>query len=149
MKKKIAFAFFAFCAFLGLLEAGTVFLVNDSPYKLRAVVRGSDGSFLGEVVVIPQSTNKWTDGFAGLPSGQNTTRTQTPYTVLWYCLEGQPFSTNYPIATGGTAMAMLGDGAKECHPQRQKEPEGEVPAPPLPIPGQGPNVESEDQQSGY
>ena len=114
------------------LQAGTVNLVNNSPYKLRAVIRGNDGSFLGEMVINPQDTNQWTDGFAGLPGGFQDSITQTPYAVLWYCLEGDPFATNYYVPSGGSAEAMLGDGAKECRPQRQRQPESEIP----PMPGQ-------------
>lgn len=117
--------------------AGSVYLTNDSPYKLRAVVRANDGTFLGEVIVTPQSTNMWTDGFAGLPGGLQIQRSQTPYTVLWYCLEGDPFSTAYPVTPGSTATAMGGQGARQCRPQKQKQPEGEVQPPPqIPIPPQ-------------
>lgn len=124
------------CALLGQLDAGTVHLVNDSPYKLRAVIRGNDGSFLGEMVINPQDTETWTDGFQGLPPGLNSTKTQTPYAVLWYCLEGDAFGTCPVVATGGTAIAMGCDGARQCRPAKQRQPESEIPPPPMQIPGQ-------------
>lgn len=136
MKKLTGFCIFGLLAAIGL-EAGSVRLVNDSPYKLRAVVRANDGTFLGEMVINPQNSTGWTDGFAGLPSGQNATISQTPYTILWYCLDGSEFSTLFPIAPGGTAQAMQGSGARQCRPQRQRTPESEVPPPPIPLPGQG------------
>jgi hypothetical protein len=37
-----------------LVHAGTVRMINNSPYDLRAVIRGSDGSYLGEMVVRAQ-----------------------------------------------------------------------------------------------
>jgi hypothetical protein len=135
MKKAISLFFVGFLllgAFLEQLEAGSVRLVNNTPYKLRVVVRGNDGSFMGELVIDPHGTNTWTDGFAGMP-GNNTL---TPYTVLWYCIEGDPFSTCYPVAPGTTVLALGCDGPKECHPQKQKQPESEIPAPPMPVPGQ-------------
>ncbi len=136
--KKIGFSLFGiFVLVASLAHAGTVRLVNDSPYKLRAVIRANDGTFLGEQVINSQSSNTWTDGFAGLPGGLQAARLQTPYTVLWYCLEGDPFATLYPVASGGTAQASLGDGAKQCRPQRQRVPDSEVqPAPPIPVPQQ-------------
>lgn len=137
MKKIASLSVLGLMACVGVLEAGTVRLVNDSPYKLRAVVRANDGTFLGEVVINPQNTSTWTDGFAGLPGGLNETRTQTPYTILWYCLEGDAFSTVAPVATGATATAMMGDGARQCRPQKQRTPQAEVPPPPMPLPGQG------------
>jgi len=130
--KKALLSFFALACCV--LEAGTVRLVNDSPYKLRAVVRGNDGSFLGEVVINPQNTSTWTDGFQGLAPGFNTTKTQTPYTVLWYCLEGDAFATCPNVGTGGTAIAMGCDGPKQCRPAKQRQPESEIPAPPLQAP---------------
>ncbi len=134
--KRIGLSFLGlFFLCISIVEAGTVRLYNDSPYKLRAVIRGNDGSFLGEMVLNPQGSNTWTDGFAGLQGGLQETRLQTPYTVLWYCLSGDPYSTLYPIASGGMAQASLGDGAKQCRPQRQRVPEVEVqPAPPMPVP---------------
>jgi hypothetical protein len=127
-------------AFAGSLEAGSVRLVNDSPYKLRVVIRANDGTFLGEMVIAPQSTSGWTDGYAGLPGGADATRSQTPYTVLWYCLEGDPFSMCNPVPTASTVTAMTCDGARQCRPQKQKQPEGEPvqPAPPVLVPQQPP-----------
>jgi hypothetical protein len=121
-----------FIAFVAILDAGSVRLVNDSPYKLRAVIRGSDGSFLGEVVINPQSENAWNDGYGGLPSGQDITRAQTPYTVLWYCLEGDPYSMCTPVATGSTVTAQGCEGIRECRPQQQRRPE-EQSAPYVPL----------------
>jgi|SRR5579885_1328490 len=133
--KKFVFVLLGFVAAFGMLEAGTVRLVNDSPYKLRAVVRANDGTFLGEIVINPQDSTTWTDNFAGLPGGFQQAISQTPYTVLWYCLTGEAFSTVYPVGPGGTAMSMLGDGAKQCRSQQQRTPEVEVPAPAMPVPG--------------
>jgi len=136
LKASLSVLVLALCT---LVEAGTVRLVNDSPYKLRAVVRGNDGSFLGEVVINPQDTSTWTDGFQGLAPGFNTTKTQTPYTVLWYCLEGDAFGTCPNIGSGGMAIAQRCDGSKQCRPAKQRQPEGEIPPPPLPVPDyQGP-----------
>ncbi len=127
MKKKLSLMLFGLSVFIGILDAGSVRLVNDSPYKLRAVIRGSDGSFLGETVINPQSENSWDDGYGGLPSGRDITRSQTPYTVLWYCLEGDSYSMCSLVPTGGTVRAQSCDGIRQCYPQEQKRPEEKAP----------------------
>lgn len=118
------------------LVAGTVQLVNDSPYKLRSVIRAVDGSYLGEVVVNPTSTNTWTDGFQGLPGSLDSVRSQTPYTVEWYCLDGSSYSTCTFVTTGGTVTARNCQGARQCRSRdlQQGQKGGVQPAQPLPIP---------------
>ena len=56
-----------FLVALAMLDAGTVRLYNDTPYKLRAVIRANDNTFLGEMVISAMNTSTWTDGFNGLP----------------------------------------------------------------------------------
>lgn len=122
------------------LEAGTVYLVNDSPYKLRAVVRANDNTFLGEMIINAQNNGQWNDGFNGLPGSLENVRTQTPYRVLWYCLDGSAFSICSYVATGTSVSATYCDGAKQCRGKTRPEgapPEpGPQPAPQMPLPGQ-------------
>jgi len=118
------------------IDAGTIRLINDSPYKLRAVIRARDNSYLGEVVINPQSQNSWNDGFQGLPGSLESVRSQTPYRVLWYCLDGSSFSTCPTVSTGTTITATYCNGARQCRGKELKQGEkGNVePSPPLPIP---------------
>ncbi|MBS3905193.1 MAG: hypothetical protein KGZ39_07695 [Simkania sp.] len=129
---------------LPTLHAGTVILINDSPYQLRAVVRGSDGSVKGEMVIDATNTSAWTDTFQGY---SRPDRSQTPYTVLWYCLDGSPFSVFSGVATGGTATALGGSGARQCRGKnlqqqqqqlQQQQQQGSQPSPPMFPPGQQP-----------
>jgi hypothetical protein len=118
--KKIG-VFVSFLCALGYVEAGTVRLFNDSGYKLRAVVRGADGTYLGEMVITPQASATWTDSLqhyghndeanSGL---KNATRSQTPYTVVWYCMDGSDFSVSDNISTGAFTQAQQGTGRKSC-----------------------------------
>ena len=103
------FTLFCIAAF-----AGSVKLVNDSQYKLRAIVRGADGSYLGEMIINAGSYGAWTDTYG--PAGQynNSSRSQTPYTVMWSCIEGTPFSTTAMVPTGGMVTALGGEGARTC-----------------------------------
>src|ERR1700722_1984073 len=79
--------------------ASSVRLVNDSPHKLRAVIRGNDGTNLAEMMMEPNESTTWSDQYSTtgkLQKGniyQNQpSRSQTPYTVLWYCQDGNDFS---------------------------------------------------------
>ena len=119
--------------FLGLcfgfqLTAGTIRLLNDSPYKLRAVVRGADGSYLGELILNPQGFSTWTDANTqfgvfgkGNPYSQGPAMPQAPYTVLWYCLDGSDYSVCSYVPNGATVNAQGCDGARICKPVPKKK----------------------------
>jgi len=117
------------------LLAGTVRLINNSPYDLRAVIRGGDGSYLGELVVRAQKESIWTDTYGqyGMYGGSNPSmndnyRSKTPYTVLWYCLDGNDYAVCDTVSTGAVVTAQGCAGARMCKPQKQekypREPEG-------------------------
>jgi len=99
--------------------AGSVRLSNDSAHKLRAIVRAADGSYLGELVVMPQKTMQWTDYWGGI--GGYYQNSQTPYTVIWYCVDGGDFSVCTNVSSGSTVTAFSCDGIRQCKPQ-QKQP---------------------------
>jgi hypothetical protein len=109
------------------IHAGTVRLVNNSPYDLRAVIRGSDGSFLGELVVKSQKETDWTDTYGqyGTYGGANASmnsdyESKTPYTVLWYCLDGSDYAVCDTVSTGALVMAQSCAGARMCKPNRRE-----------------------------
>ncbi len=100
--------------------AGSVRLVNDSVYKLQVIVQASDGTSLGEVVVNPRQTMSWNDYNSGV-GAYNQSR--TPYTVQWYCMDGNSFSTCSNVSTGSLAQAMSGVGPRACKvPKKGKKP---------------------------
>ncbi len=118
------------------LCAGTVRLINNSPYELRVVIRGSDGSYLSEMVIRSQKESVWTDTYGqfGMYGGANESvnenyRSKTPYTVLWYCLAGDSYGVCDNVATGAVVMAQGCIGNRMCPPQKQdkvpySQPEG-------------------------
>ncbi len=107
--KYLSFIALFFCQ---LVYAGSVRLINDSTYKLQAIVQASDGSSLGEVVVNPRQSMSWSDYNAGVGSYNQS---RTPYTVQWYCLvDGSSFSTCSNVSPGGLAQAMSGIGPRAC-----------------------------------
>ncbi|MFS8564271.1 MAG: hypothetical protein LVR00_08200 [Rhabdochlamydiaceae bacterium] len=85
--------------------------MNDSTYKLQAIVQASDGASLGEVVVNPRQTMSWNDYNSGVGAPNQS---RTPYTVQWYCMDGESFSTCSNVSPGGLAQAMSGGGARAC-----------------------------------
>jgi hypothetical protein len=107
-----------FLLLAGQAWAGAVRLVNDTAYKLRAVVRAADGTYLGEVIVMPQQTMQWNDYWGGVGYYSNS---QTPYTVIWYCVDGGDFSVCNNVPSGATITAFQCDGARQCRPQKKQQ----------------------------
>ena len=106
--------------------AGTVHLINDSPYTLRAAIYGADGTFLGEMVLKPENSMRWTDTYGhvgyfgkGNVYEEQSRRSQTPYEVHWQCMNGSDFSISTQISTGGTATARTGQGRRICVPSNK------------------------------
>lgn len=105
-----------------LLFAGSIRFYNDSPYKLRAVVRANDGSYLGEQIVLPHTSNIWTDQYSQYGPA-NPDHTKTPYTVHWYCLNGTEYGIHTNVATGMAVTANAAQGARMCAPPQNPAPQ--------------------------
>jgi len=88
-------------------------LMNDSAFKLTAVILGADGTNLATVNLRPQETYQWfmnTDVFSSL-----NYQIITPYTVIWYCQEGGEFGVQGNIEQAATISAQgAPDGNKVC-----------------------------------
>jgi hypothetical protein len=98
------------------LFAASVRLTNDSAYPLRAVIRSADGSYLGEVVINAGQSSTWRGGY-----GDQSIRSQTPYNVHWYCLDGGDFSFCAIASVGSTITANGCDGLRACKPPKKKK----------------------------
>ena len=136
---------FLLCGVTTLFGA-SVRLINDSPYVLRAVVRGSDGALLGEMVVNAQHVQTWSGtnaqrGYYGKGNvyQEQPNRAQTPFAVSWYCMDGSDFSVCSGLSTGSTATALSCLGTRQCKPTKKK-----TPAPAAPAEKRGP-LQSEEQ----
>ena len=93
--------------------AGTVNLINDSPYTLRSVIYAADGTILGEMVLNPEHSIRWTDTYgqtgyfgSGSVKEERTERSQTPYEVHWECMNGDDFSISSQVSTGGGRLLL-------------------------------------------
>lgn len=122
--------FLLVCFFSVSVFAGSLRLYNDSPYKLRAVIRGADGTYMGEMIILPEHFTTWSSDYPSFgPSGSrselNPSRSQTPYTVLWYCMDGGEYGICTNVAAGASVSAESCDGARICKPP--KPPKKKVP----------------------
>lgn len=106
---------FFFLCFLNFLQANSLRLQNESQCALKAVIQGADGSLLSELIVDPQKTITWNDQAGKAPS-----KSQTPYQVTWYCLDGESFCISEQVSTGSFVKTGYGVGKKSCH-QNKKE----------------------------
>ena len=109
----------------------SVFLFNDSPYKLKAVVVAANGSNMGEKVLESQATTYFEDTLGqsnptsmeqqAQPPMSTSQYPIVPYTVYWYCMNGTPFATCSNIAAGALANPSAGVGQKYCKPAEQQD----------------------------
>lgn len=103
------------------MQAESIRLFNNSVYDLRAVVRGSNGSFLGEMLIRAQNSATWYNTYgpyqSRVPIQQN--RSQTPYVVVWYCLNGEQFSGCDTVATGAIVEALSCLGPRTCRNRKK------------------------------
>jgi hypothetical protein len=133
-----------------LFGAATIRLVNDSPYMLKAVVRGHNGMFLGEMVINSQDAFTWRSGNTemgyygeGNVYQEHPNSPEIPYTVLWFCPDGSDFSVCDAIAPGSTATALGCPGTRECGQEIKKYP----PSSPSGRQGFLPNEQQREQES--
>ena len=140
--------FFIACLPLG---ASSVKLYNDSPYPLQAVIQAADGSKMGEVLVQPNVLMIWNSENA-MAGYHQTTGSESPFTILWYCTEGEPYSVCSLVGNATMVTAQSCAGTRQCKtpPKKplegtqQQEPQVEFAppsmgpsAPPATMPGQG------------
>lgn len=92
-------------------------LSNDSSAYLYVRVFGADGSLLTETSMAPQTTNIYSDQFN--PPGNNPSKSQSPYTVHWYCSDaGVDYSICTDVTDGALVTAESCLGSRQC-PQKK------------------------------
>ena len=118
---KILLALACFLFMTSYTQAESIRLFNDSVYDLRAVVQGSDGSFLGEMLIRAQNAATWYNTYGPYQSRVpiQQSRSQTPYVVVWYCLSGEQFSICDTVATGGAVEALSCLGPRTCRARKK------------------------------
>ena len=121
---KFIFAFLLFG--ITTLFAGSVRIMNDSPFPLNAEIIASDGSHKGKLSIAPQQQMTWQDSSSGA-----TVWSQTPYTVIFTCKNGKQFGVLSGVQQGATVTALSSSGDRYCEPPKKKEEQDLVRAPAL------------------
>ena len=106
----------------GGLFAGSLKLINDSPFKLRVEIWGNDDSKIGELVIEKNTFQYWSDvfgeqGYQGSFSdiNKNYSKSRTPYRVAWFCMNGKEYSTCGQSFTEGGGVVTSGEvTARTC-----------------------------------
>ncbi len=111
-----------FIAAFSAVFAGSVTLTNDSQYLLKAYVQGADGSYLGTMTVKPGVTTEWTNDYDFSPENEDPSRSQTPYTVSWTCMDESSFSSWSEVPEGGMVNALGGEGPRVCQSSKKSQP---------------------------
>lgn len=118
-------SFFPFLAFAGTND-GSLFLYNDSPFILTAVIQAADGSYLGQFTVQPnQQKNFTTNLFAtGYVAPGTPAVSITPYTVIWQCPSEGFYAECRGVSPGAFIRASDCPGSHFCSPKKadKKEP---------------------------
>jgi hypothetical protein len=103
-----------FCS--SLLFGGSVRIFNDSIYQLTANILAADGSHQGSLSLAPQQQAQWQDF-----SGDNSTWSQTPYTIVLICKNGKTFGTITGVGQGGTVSVLSARGPLVCEKDKKDE----------------------------
>lgn len=97
--------------------ANSVTLMNDSSYTLQASIYDANGNLLGQFVLNSRDATLWSDDDEdfGTEIGYSS---QVPYTVNWFCMNGNPYGTCENVAAGSVVTAQSCGGAQQCQEQQ-------------------------------
>ena len=104
------------------LFAGSVTMLNDSPFQLKATILSAQGDNLGSVTVMPTHQITWQDSYSG---GQ--TFSDTPYSVIWYCMEGREYGIWTNVGSGALVTATGAQGPRICPVRKDPPPSPGIP----------------------
>jgi hypothetical protein len=110
---KKLFFFMLFCC--SSIFCTTIYLHNDSPFTLIAVIKAADGSVIGQTKLEPNE-----EIFFNLEAQNQAKVSSTPYTVVWQCPHGGWYSVCSPASPGSLIRANSGTGQKYCAPEEKK-----------------------------
>lgn len=116
------FIFAIFLFGVTTLFAGSVRIMNDSPFPLQAEIIASDGSHKGKLSIAPQQQTTWQDSSSGA-----AVWSQTPYTVIFTCKNGKQFGVLSGVQQGATVTALSSSGDRYCEPPKRMRVKNKVP----------------------
>lgn len=124
--------FTSFIIGMGKLAAAMLTLINDTEYDLKVKIMGSSGMELAEMVIQSQFNYKWTDTFGysshfgtGNMHDEHMVASHQPYTVSWYCMNGNRYSYCNKVKPESTVRAKHCLLDQRCAPT--KPPPGPYP----------------------
>lgn len=107
--RKLTTLIFCCCSTLGFCQS--VYLYNDSPFKLDAVVVDATGATRGQITMDPaQQTNL----YLPTPNFQQPQTPTVPYTVIWYCQDQTQYGIWTNATSGSLVTAQGSTGQKIC-----------------------------------
>jgi len=95
-----------------LWAGASVAVNNDSPFPLHAQIISADGRFMGAITVNPQQQMTWHS-----PNLVVDNTALTPFTLVFYCLEGTEYGIVSNVGNGSTILASSSEGRRVCKPQ--------------------------------
>lgn len=123
---KLLFIFFSmFCSFLFSYH---LYLVNDSPFDLFAIIYAATGDPIGRVTLRPGEQQPWDS----TKEVYNAKRSMTPFVVEWKCSYEGVYSINQNVSNSSVVKAGQGYGSKTCRKKSDIKKEDYPPCPPCP-----------------
>lgn len=107
---------FTLTFFFNPLFSGNVRFYNDSPYPLSATVISQQGQVLGRQAVGMQKQVLWQNGKL-----QSQMSPQAPYTVIFYCPDGEVYGTVNNVSNGAYVISSSSHGPRTCKPLKKTE----------------------------
>ncbi|KPK33209.1 MAG: hypothetical protein AMS24_01825 [Chlamydiae bacterium SM23_39] len=118
MKKSIIFSLL-----FKSLFAYSLFLINDSPFQLTAIIQGANGMFLGQEILQAGEQKQWSTDIkrTEIKEIYNAQFSLTPFTVIWKCSYEGYYSICTEISPGATVRANFCLGSKTCTPKPKED----------------------------
>jgi hypothetical protein len=126
--------FFITCFIYSSIYSYSLFLINDSPFELTAIVQSATGDFIGQQFLQPGEQKQWYSEIKKtvIKELYTASGSTTPFTVTWQCAYEGTYSVSQNIAPGSVVKASEGEGSKTCKKKPEKEEEKCPPCPACP-----------------
>lgn len=102
-------------------DDGSILLRNDTTVILTAVIRASDGRYLGQVTLQPGEQKNFTQTLVPTryvrPPAPDVS--MTPYTVIWQCPSEGIYSICDGVSPGAYVNATVCSGSHYCSPKKE------------------------------
>lgn len=142
----LSLVFFSFSLF-----SASLFLINDSDWKLTSLIKSGDGSYLDQLDLNPNETFRWSTELydSKVKENQVPKASMTPFTVIWQCPLRGTYSVCYDVPSGATVTASSGVGNHRCTTEEEMKSQKEnLQCPPCPAcPSSVPQEEKKKETS--